>query len=82
MTPDQLHYIGEALYGPHYKAALANGLGVSHRTIDRWLTGRFRIPYSTEAKLVKICLDQLVNLDELARQRRETLSDLLDMIEG
>ena len=30
---------GEALYGPHWQTSLAAGLGISSRTVRRWVAG-------------------------------------------
>jgi transposase-like protein len=37
MTPELLKRAGEALYGPRWQSALARDLGVSDRTIRRWV---------------------------------------------
>jgi hypothetical protein len=77
MTPDQLQMIGETLYGPHYKDSLKKGLGVSRRTIDRWLAETFPIPDSIFVELVAICLEKLDAIDDEAKKRRDTLRELL-----
>ena len=38
--PDMLADIGRALYGEHWRLALARGVGVDDDTIRRWMTGR------------------------------------------
>ena len=77
MTPDQLRKFGETLYGPHYKNALEEGLGVSRRTIDRWLVETFPIPDSINVELVAICLEKLEAIDDEAKKRRDTLRELI-----
>jgi transcriptional regulator with XRE-family HTH domain len=47
--------------------SLAPRLGVTRSTVDRWLTGRHRIPQMVE-----------LALPELARQRRRQVSGLAD----
>lgn len=39
MTPDLLRKIGEALYGERWQSSLAAELGVSDRTVRRWVAG-------------------------------------------
>lgn len=43
IAPDLLSRLGEALYGPRWQGALARDLGVSDRTIRRWLDGSRRV---------------------------------------
>jgi len=44
MTPSDLARRGAALYGPHWKEPLASALGVSRRSLDRWLDGSRGMP--------------------------------------
>lgn len=45
MTPAQLAKVGAALYGPDYwQSPLSRDLGVSSRTLRRWVVGDFAIP--------------------------------------
>lgn len=39
MTPALLRKIGEALYGERWQSSLAVELGVSDRTVRRWVAG-------------------------------------------
>jgi hypothetical protein len=39
MTPALLRAAGEALYGPRWQSELARELGVSDRTMRRWIAG-------------------------------------------
>jgi len=43
---DQLAHVGRALYGEHWRLALARGVGVDDDTIRRWMTGRTPLPAS------------------------------------
>jgi hypothetical protein len=43
LPADLLQRVGEALYGPHWVAALARDLNVQHRTVERWRVGDARI---------------------------------------
>lgn len=44
LTPAELTEIGEALYGPGWKSALADLLDVDYRRIKHWLDGTRPIP--------------------------------------
>lgn len=44
MTPDLLREAGEALYGARWQSDLARALGVTDRTMRRWLAGAFAVP--------------------------------------
>jgi hypothetical protein len=44
MTPAFLAAAGAALYGPRWQSELARSLGVSDRTMRRWLSGENPIP--------------------------------------
>ena len=46
MTEDQqlLQAVGRALYGARWQCALAADLGVSDRTVRRWVAGEARAP--------------------------------------
>lgn len=39
-----LQQAGEALYGPHWQTELASKLGVTYRTMRRWVSGSHAIP--------------------------------------
>lgn len=44
MSPELLHSIGNALYGPRWQSELARDLGVSDRTVRRWSAGEHQVP--------------------------------------
>ena len=44
MTPEQLHEIGDALYGERSLDRFASSLMVNPRTVQRWLSGQNEIP--------------------------------------
>lgn len=44
MTPETLRTIGQTLYGSAWQFSLADALGVSTRTINRWQKGERAIP--------------------------------------
>ena len=55
MTPELLLAAGEALYGASWRAPLARDLGVSDRTIQRWIRGENPIPVDAQSLLLTIC---------------------------
>lgn len=44
MTPAEIKLAGEALYGPRWHAELARQLGITYRTLRRWMTGEYPVP--------------------------------------
>lgn len=44
MTPADLAMAGEALYGLRWHAELARQLGITYRTLRRWMTGEYPVP--------------------------------------
>lgn len=59
---------GLALYGPQWQSALARDLGVSDRTIRRWVAGQFPVPVGVRADLVTLLKERGVMLDALAER--------------
>jgi hypothetical protein len=66
MTPTTLRLVGKTLYGPSWRAALAEALQVSPRTIRRWSTGEFPIPDSVADELSILCRTKGAELSSLA----------------
>ena len=44
MTPDEFRAALFALYGPHTAANAAKDMGVSKRSVERWLSGKHKPP--------------------------------------
>jgi hypothetical protein len=55
LTADTLADIGEALFGPHWVAPLADALDVNLRTMQRWAAGQFAIPDTLRGELATLC---------------------------
>ena len=68
MTPALFSKIGEALYGPSWRAALADKLGVSEKSVRRWANGIYRIPEELPAELSKLCREHSEKLATIADQ--------------
>ena len=63
---DILIECGQALYGQQWQTALARDLGVSGRTMRRWVAGQFPVPVGVRADLVTLLKERGVMLDALA----------------
>lgn len=61
---------GLALYGPQWQSALARDLGVSDRTIRRWVAGQFPVPVGVHAELRRLCVERGAQLRALADRLR------------
>jgi hypothetical protein len=68
MTPQRLSRIGEALYGPSWRAALAAALKVNERTIRRWAADISEIPPGLGSDLAALCRTHADSLTKLAEQ--------------
>ena len=62
VSPTDLASIGAALYGPRWQTELARALGVSDRTIRRWVSGATAIPVGTIDRLRDIGRNRLVDV--------------------
>lgn len=61
---------GRALYGPLWQSALSRDLGVSDRTMRRWVAGTRNLPSGLRVDLLRLCIDHAAQLDGLADQLR------------
>lgn len=52
-----LQHVGEALYGPRWQTDLANCLGVSDRTMRRWVAEPDLIPSTIWTELLRVLID-------------------------
>lgn len=63
MTPsDRLQSVSTALYGSWSPSSLAEDLGVSERSVRRWVAGSHAIPETIWPELRTICLDRADSL--------------------
>ncbi len=64
MTPALLREAGEAMYGSRWQSDMARDLGVSDRTVRRWVAGEFAIPpnvwseIAVRARARRLCLEK------------------------
>lgn len=70
MTPELLIECGRALYGQQWQSPLARDLGVSDRTIRRWVAGQFPVPDGVAADLRRLCVARGAQLRALAAALR------------
>lgn len=68
MTPALFSTIGEALYGPSWRATLAGKLNVAERTVRRWQDGASAIPDGIRDDLAKLCRKHSAVLAKIADQ--------------
>lgn len=68
MTSDLFSKIGEALYGPSWRARLGQELDVAERTIRRWADGTSAIPNGVRGDLAKLCRKHSAALAKMADQ--------------
>lgn len=63
---------GEALYGPLWQSELARQLGVSDRTVRRWVAGG-EMPIGVYTDLLRLTQERAGILDALGDRLREAL---------
>ncbi len=65
MNNNLLQSAGEALYGPRWQSDLARDLGVSDRTVRRWVAGDDPPP-GVYIDLLRLVVERQVELDDVA----------------
>lgn len=61
---------GEALHGPRWQTELARDLGVSDRTVRRWVAGTYEVPAGLYLDLLRLTQERAARLDALAGRLR------------
>lgn len=61
---------GEALYGPQWQSAVARDLGVSDRTVRRWVAAA-EVPPGLYLDLLRLTQERAALLDALAERLRQ-----------
>lgn len=61
---------GEALYGPRWQTALAADLGVSDRTMRRWVAETSDVPVGLYTDLLRLTQERAAMLDALGVKLR------------
>lgn len=74
-TAPSLRQIGEALYGPRWQSDLARDLGVSDRTMRRWVADPGSMPPSVWAELANLCRERARRLEALACELERISAD-------
>lgn len=62
---------GEALYGPRWQTELARDLGVSDRTMRRWVADTSAVPVGLYVDLLRLTQERAAILDALSPRLRE-----------
>lgn len=62
---------GEALYGSQWQSPLARDLGVTDRTVRRWVAGVTAVPSGLYVDLLRLTQERAATLDALATRLRE-----------
>ena len=62
---------GEALYGPRWQTELARDLGVSDRTMRRWVADTSSVPAGLYVDLLRLTQERAAVLDALAPRLQE-----------
>lgn len=65
MSSKLLQDCGEALYGPRWQSDLSRDLGVSDRTVRRWVAGADDPPKGVYVDLLRLVTERAQTLDEL-----------------
>jgi hypothetical protein len=68
LTRAQLTKVGEALFGSGWQTDLADALGVTSRTVRRWLAGDTGMPETLPEDLKKLCRARAARLSKLASE--------------
>lgn len=59
---------GEALYGPHWQTELASKLGVTYRTMRRWVSGSHAIPGGVWPEIGALIIQRGRELTTISRE--------------
>ena len=62
---------GEALYGPRWQSELSRDLGVSDRTMRRWVADTSAVPGGLYLDLLRLTQERAAVLDALAVRLQE-----------
>ena len=82
MTPELLHYVGEALYGAHWQAILARVLKVSERSVRRWRSGEHRINAGVTREIAALCERHSNDLARIAGQLHNLAAEMAKQTEA
>jgi predicted transcriptional regulator len=70
LTPFTLRKAGFALYGEQWRSELARALGVTDRTVRRWVQDEYSIPDDARERIIELC-----------RERAEMLAGVMRRLE-
>ena len=61
---------GTALYGAQWQSSVARDLGVSDRTVRRWVAGATELPPGVYLDLLRLAAERAAALDAIAQRLR------------
>jgi DNA-binding transcriptional regulator YiaG len=65
MTPARFTEMGRALYGEMWQSETARALGVSDRTVRRWLSNGKPVPDGVEGEMVRLLGERVEKIEQL-----------------
>ena len=71
IPPRLFRAAGRALYGERWQSALAAILGVTDRTVRRWVAGDYEIPAGVVSDIQNLVVQRSEELADLATQLRQ-----------
>jgi len=68
LTPFSLRKAGFALYGEQWRSELARALGVTDRTVRRWVHDEYSIPNDARQRIIELCGQRVEMLNAVMRR--------------
>jgi hypothetical protein len=68
LTSFTLRKAGFALYGEQWRSELGRALGVTDRTVRRWVHDEYSIPEDTRESIVGICRERVEMINAVMRR--------------
>jgi hypothetical protein len=68
LTPFTLRKAGFALYGEQWRSELARSLGVTDRTVRRWVHDEYSIPDDARERMIELCRARMKMLNAVMRR--------------
>jgi transposase-like protein len=68
LTSFTLRKAGFALYGEQWRSELARALGVTDRTVRRWVHNEYSIPDEARERIIELCRERVEMLNGVLRR--------------
>lgn len=75
LTPEQLQFAGNILYGNQWQTDLARAINVDSRRVRDWLQGRRPIPIGVKHELIELLMKNSADSINYAKQLQETFRE-------